>query len=345
MDNRVTIARREIAGLRAEKTILLALGIQLFIAAFSSFLVVGLVSMYDPGALEGAQVETAVTGEAVAELEAAAADVEGVRARPYADSDAAAAAFADGRVDAVLVGTRRDGRIHVDATVPDSNVETTVIVVQLRSVLRTLEAAERDRRSDALSRPPLAVPDGGTSAPYYGFTYTVLVPVLVFVPAFISGSLTIDSITEEIDRGTLELLRVTPATLVEIVDGKALAAIGLVPAQVALWLGLLRLNGTSVAGVGRLLVLATAVAGIVVGIAAALAFLLPDRRAAQICYAMAMLALFGGASLLPRNPVNATARLAVDGADAGVTLTVGLVAGAAVAVVAVTRTIVVRAGP
>ena len=48
MGSRLTVAKRELAGLRAEKTILLAIGIQLFIAAFSSFLVVGLVSMYDP---------------------------------------------------------------------------------------------------------------------------------------------------------------------------------------------------------------------------------------------------------------------------------------------------------
>jgi len=48
-DSRLTIAGRELSGLRAEKTILLAIAIQLFIAAFSSFLVVGLVSMYDPG--------------------------------------------------------------------------------------------------------------------------------------------------------------------------------------------------------------------------------------------------------------------------------------------------------
>ena len=41
-DPRLTIARRELQTLRSEKTIVLALLIQLFIAAFSSFLVVGL---------------------------------------------------------------------------------------------------------------------------------------------------------------------------------------------------------------------------------------------------------------------------------------------------------------
>ncbi|MFC6754754.1 ABC transporter permease, partial [Halorubrum tibetense] len=83
MGSRLTVARREIRGLRAEKTILLAIGIQLFIAAFSSFLVVGLVSMYDPAALDGAEVEVAGAGDAVADLERAAADTAGASVTPY----------------------------------------------------------------------------------------------------------------------------------------------------------------------------------------------------------------------------------------------------------------------
>jgi len=79
-DSRLTIAGRELSGLRAEKTILLAIAIQLFIAAFSSFLVVGLVSMmYDPGSLGGAEVEVAGAGDAVTvtDLERAASEVGG----------------------------------------------------------------------------------------------------------------------------------------------------------------------------------------------------------------------------------------------------------------------------
>jgi len=50
--SRAAIARRELGSLSREKTIVLALLIQLVIAAFSSFLVVGLASLYEPGAAE-----------------------------------------------------------------------------------------------------------------------------------------------------------------------------------------------------------------------------------------------------------------------------------------------------
>jgi len=332
MDNRLRIARRELAVLRAEKTIVLALGVQLFIAAFSSFLVVGLVAMYDPSAAEGATVETAVTGETVADLERAAAEVPGVTATAYDSEAAAMDAFEAGAVDAVLVGERAGGRVEVTAVAPDSSVETTVIVVQLRDALRAYERAERERRAADLVAEPLPLPERAGSSPYYTFTYTVLVPLLLFLPVFISGSIAVDSLTEERDRGTLELLRAAPVSPAGILDGKALAAAGLAPAQAAVWLGLLRLNGVPIAAPGALLALVGALSALVVGVALAIAIAAPDRRAAQLLFSTALLALFGVAALSPIDPANAVARLAIGSADPG--LYAGVAAAAALAVVA-----------
>ena len=47
------VAKKDFFGLASEKTILLAVLLQVFIALFSSFLMVGLTSMYDPAALSG----------------------------------------------------------------------------------------------------------------------------------------------------------------------------------------------------------------------------------------------------------------------------------------------------
>ncbi|RAW45661.1 ABC transporter permease [Halorubrum sp. 48-1-W] len=323
MGSRLVVARREIAGLRAEKTILLAIGIQLFVAAFSSFLVVGLVSMYDPGALDGAEVEVAATGDAVGGLEHAAAEVPGASVTRYEDPSTAREAFDRNAVDAVAIATRDDrGGISVAVTAPDATVETTVIVVQLRDLLRTYERRERVERADSLTRRPLPVPDPTDTSPYYTFTYTVLIPVLVFLPVFVSGSLVVDSITEEVDRGTLELLRVAPVTTGEIVDGKALAAVAIAPGQALLWLLLLELNGTPVANVPVILALMTALTTLVVGLAGGIAAVAPDRRAGQFLYSIAVLVFFGGATALSGGPANTVARLAIDSADPSTTLTV-----------------------
>ena len=58
----LSIARREYNGLLIEKTFVLSLLVQLFIASFSAFLVVGLTSFYDPMALQGMQMKESKIG-------------------------------------------------------------------------------------------------------------------------------------------------------------------------------------------------------------------------------------------------------------------------------------------
>ena len=346
-DGSLTIARRELAVLRSEKTIVLALLIQVFIAAFSSFLVVGLVSLYDPGSVQGYQVDVALSGpeEEARELAQIVSQEPGIRPRAYETERAALSAFERGDADAVLVVQRRDGRSFVRATVPDSNIETTVTVVQVRDALQAYERAERAERRTHLERVPLDLPSEGASSPYFGFTYTVLVPLLLFLPVFISGSIAVDSLTEEIDRGTLELLRVAPVSFGDIVDGKLLAAAGLAPVQAALWIGLLRMNGTAVSHPLLLVALVASLAVLVVSLALAIAAVATDRRTAQLLYSVSVLLVFGGTTVLPVNPANVAARLAIDSADAQSVLAVVVVAVVAVVAYAGLRVVTNRIDP
>ncbi|MFC6988705.1 ABC transporter permease [Haloplanus sp. GCM10025708] len=337
-DPRLTIARRELQVLRSEKTIVLALLIQLFIAAFSSFLVVGLVSLYDPGSVEGYTVDAAVTGDARDELLAVARETEGLDAREFSSAAAATDAFHRGRADVVLDATTRDGRLAVTVTAPDSNVRTTVVVVTVRDLLQTLERVERRQRADSLTATPLDLPPPATTSPYFGFTYTVLIPLLLFLPVFISGSIAVDSVTEEFERGTLELLRVAPVSMVDIVDGKVWAAAALAPGQAALWVALLELNGTHVANAAPLLALVGGLALFVVALGTTVALFAPDRRSAQFLYSVGILVGFGGAALVPFNPVNVVARLAIGSAGTTALVAVGgYVALAAAAYVGLRR--------
>lgn len=307
------IAKRELSGLRREKTILLALAIQLFIAAFSSFLVVGLVSLYDPGSVEGYAVDVAITGDSADDLLAVASEQDGLDPTRYASPQAAYASFQSGRSDAVLVANRRpSGRIDVRATVPEGNVRTTLVVVQLREALEAYERAERERSADLLETPILELPPEQRSNPYYDFTYTVLVPLLLFLPVFISGSITVDSITEELDRGTLELLRVAPVSFTQILEGKLAAAALLAPAQALLWLVLLSVNGTPIANVPALVALVVAFSLLLTAVGVAVSLLAPDRRVAQPVYSVCALVLVGGPATLSHGPVNTAARLAID---------------------------------
>lgn len=310
--SRLAIGRREIGSLSREKTIVLALLIQLVIAAFSSFLVVGLTSIYEPGAAED-DVIVGVTGEEADELMLAAASVDGLQARRYDDSDVRSA-FDRNEIQAIATVERRGGRIAVDIEAPQSSIQKTLIVVELRAALEELERTERAERSDHLAFDPLPLPPSVDASPYFGFSYTVLVPLLMFLPVFISGAVVVDSLTEEIERGTLELLRVTPASLLEIVEGKAGVLAALVPLQVMLWIVLLELNDIAIANPVAILVFASAVAVLAVVFAAALALAVPIRQRAQLSYSLGLLAAFAVAALLPEHPATTVALLAIDSA-------------------------------
>jgi ABC-2 type transport system permease protein len=340
------LARREVASLRAEKTILLALLIQAFIAAFSSFLVVGLVSLYDPGSVEGYAVDVGVVGddESVADLRTAVEETRGLDVRTYDDAPSARAAFDRSELDAVVRAERTGSRTTVTALVPDSDVRTTLVVVQLRDALRGYERAERAERSAYLSAEPLALPPEGRSSPYHGFTYTVLLPLLLFLPVFIGGSTVVDSLTEERERGTLELLRAAPLSAADVVDGKALAAAGLAPVQAALWVALLEFNGTSVANLPLVLVLVAALSTLVVTLGAALALVTAERRVAQLSYSLGTLVLFGGTTLHEDGPVGLAARLALDSTGPAAAVVVGGYAVVAVGGYVGLRRAVDRAG-
>jgi len=339
-NTRVTIARREIASLRSEKTIVLALAIQFLIAAFSSFLVVGLVSLYSPGT-GGFQPTVAVTGNASDEVRAATVGSqarEDVILRSVPDRAVALDAFESGGFDAVVVANVTPaGEIRATALVPEGNARSTVTVVTVRDLLTTVERERRVQFAETGRIPdPVPVPNRVPASPYFGFTYTVLVPTLVFLPAFISGSVAVDSLTEEVQRGTLELLRVAPVDLSTIVDAKVLSAATLAPAQAALWVVLLEIDGTTIARPVGVVAVVAGLATALVVVGAGIALLAPDRRQAQFLYSSGVLAAALVASLLPEHPANTVAKLAVGSATTGTWLAVvAYVALGAVAYLAV----------
>ena len=344
-DTRLRIAARELQVLGREKTIILALVIQLFVAAFSGFLVVGLVSLYDPGSVEGYQIDAAVTGNGSDEMLTAIDQRAAVSGDQYNTTAAALEDFQSGQVDAVFRTDRTNNRLFVTMTAPEGSIETTLIVSEGQEALRALERQLRVDRASSLSTPPLPLPPDTGGNPYFDFTYTVLLPLLVFLPVFISGSITVDSITEEAEQGTLELLRVAPVTLVDIVDGKSVAMIAIAPLQAMLWLFLLTLNGVTIANASWLFGLVAATATIVVALSVAISLLAPDRRSAQLLFSIAVLLFFAGATLLPAGPANTAARLAIDSATLTTRLAVIVYGAVAVLAAVAARQLAKRTDP
>jgi ABC-type Na+ efflux pump permease subunit len=314
--SRGTVARQELSSLSRERTIVLALFIQLVIAGFSSFLVVGLTLLYDPGAVDRETTTVGIPGGVSDRLVAAAEESEDVDPERFESAGDALSAFEDGVVDTVVIGTRvateRGTRIQVDALAPADDLQTTLVVVSLRSYLSDVETIERAARSNRLEFSPLAVPEEESGSSFFGFTYTILLPLLLFLPPFLSGSIAVDSVTEERERGTLELLRVAPVTLVKIIDRRAAVMLLLAPLQAVLWIGLLQFNGFGVSNVPALVAFVAVITAVTVAIGVGLALVTGTRRHAQLLYSVLVLALLGVAVVAPEHPATTAALLAAD---------------------------------
>lgn len=310
--SRLTIAENEFVSLKREKTIVLAIIIQLFIAGFSSFLLVGLVALYEPGETTGESIEFGVAGDASDRLIEVVESEGPWSLTPYETRTQARENFKQGRVDAVLLASYTETeQIRVEVLIPEESIQSTITVVHARDALKVLEEHERSSHQFSLSASPLVVPELPEASPTFGFTYTVLLPLLVFLPIFISGSIALDSFTEELETGTLELLLVTPLQPSEIIDGKLIPPVALIPLQVVAWLGLLVLNGSVITNPFLLLVYATSVGVIIVCLGVTLAIAFRNRQSAQLVYSLGVIAAFLLGAVLPEAPPNIIAKLAM----------------------------------
>ncbi|MBW3581716.1 MAG: ABC transporter permease [Euryarchaeota archaeon] len=318
------IAKKEFVGIFRERTILLAIVIQVFVAAFSSFLVVGLSALVDPSAIPDYTEPVVATNGTSRAAEVLAA--EGLDVRYYDSDENARAAFTQGAADALMLvrgPLDENGTFDVELVLPESDMLATLTLTQVKNALEVYEKELREERDGRLVQEPLYV-EGDIAAGQFSFVYALLIPLLVFLPVIISGGLSADSLTEEVQRGTLPLLLVTPANATQVVEGKILANTAITPLLVVAWFGLLALNGFSIpwSGLFFITVLATALAWIGGILAAAIALAVRDRDRAQVLFALAFFLVLGLAMLLPVSPVNAVTLLAADSVHRGVHLVV-----------------------
>lgn len=269
--------------------------------------------MYDPGAVE-AEIEVGAVGDEADRLVEVASDVDSITVTTYEDLSIAQGAFSQYEIEAIALVEQRDGVIEVSIVAPSGSLERTVIVVQIRSLLEALERDERTNRQQFLTTELVSLPPAVSASPYFGFTYAILIPILVLLPVFLAGAVVVDSIVEELEHGTLEILRVTPTSLFDIVSGKAGLHAGLVPAQVGLWIVLLEVNGFIISNPIVILLFSITLGIIVVILATVVALSIQRRSRAQLTYSFSVLTILTAAAILPEHPATTIARLSIDSA-------------------------------
>ena len=326
------IAKKEFRGLYSEKTILLAVLLQLFIALFSSFLMVGLTSMYDPSSLSKYshfRYDVAYAGNEsplLGDLE----NSQDFRVHRM-DLSTAVELLKERRLAAVVYapGTLPDADEPVKLTLYTlaDDLQGAVVDVKLKAVFLKYEGDLRTSRAGRLDITPIPVqiPSSSGSTSFFEFVYGLLIPLLVFMPGIISAALIIDLITEEYQHETLETLISTPVTFAEMVWGKVLACVLLVPLQAGAWIILLAANGIAIENPVLIVLHVTLASFLLILIGAMVALHYRERTAAQFVFSTALVVILLFVLALPYNPLNLIARLAVGTAGAEQWIVLGAV--------------------
>lgn len=317
------IAKKELRSLGSEKTIILAILLQLFIAMFSSFLMVGLSAMYDPsmyGRITGIQYGVGFVGNNSVLFDLFERDSS---FKPYKmDPGLALGALKERKLAAVIwpseTSPDADDPVTVTLYTISNDIQSTVIEVKIKDILLEYEDILRDVRKERLDYHPIKVTPSRPVAQnsFYEFIYGLLIPMLLFMPAIISAGLVIDLITEEHQQQTLDTLRSTPATLEEIVCGKILACIAIIPVQAGLWLILLTVNGIRIVSLVEVLLHVVFTSAALIFIAATIAVYYRDRTKAQFIFSTSVIIVLLLLLAFPSNPVNLIVLLASGGAPA-----------------------------
>ncbi|MDD3406577.1 MAG: ABC transporter permease [Methanomicrobium sp.] len=313
------IAKKELRSLSGEKTIILAILLQLFIAMFSSFLLIGLASMYNPDSISqysNIRYPIAYAGESTDFPEF----LKDYRDFIVYDMDlsTAVAALKERKLSAVIwmpdIAPDSQYPIKITLYTIENDISSSLVSVKLKNAMIDYEEKLRDIRDDRLTQNPVTIeiPPAGPSGDFYEFVYGLLIPLLLFMPAIISGALIIDLITEEYQENTLETLMSTTVTFPEMIWGKIAACFILVPLQAAGWLALLIINGISISGVAPILLHLSAASLILVLIGALCALKYHERTNSQFVFSAAIVVILLIFLALPMNTANIIVRLSVE---------------------------------
>jgi ABC-2 type transport system permease protein len=304
----LAMVKKELASVTREKTIMIAIMIQLVIASFSSVMLVGLLSFYDPesiGLNARVRIKVGLTGD-VDNAFVGFLEDHNVRVATFASSLDAERAFKAGAVDAFI--TIPDGSGVVDARLflPESETRSTLILMILREPMERYENYLRDKQGVQVRYTDI----GGMPSTTYEFRYSIIVPILMFLAAFVTGSMVVDSISEEFENHTLDTLWSAPLSLNTIFGAKIAAAMVLSAVQCTLWSMLLRLNRTYIARLGLVLLLAGIITAIIAVASAFISAYFKDRERSQFVYSLLIPISLGVSHLFDASPIALLTRLA-----------------------------------
>ncbi len=306
----LAVVKKELASVIRDRTIVISILIQLFIASFSSGLLLGMLALYDSDTImrfSGAGIRIGVV-DSSDNILGSLLSQRGLHTLKYGTLSNATAAYYRGEVLAIVdTPQNANGLTEIKLYLPESDTASSLVRLVIQEPLKQYENVLRAQKGIEVRYADLK----GKPSTSFEFVYSVLIPLLMFFPAFVSGSMTVDSITEEVENNTLQTLISAPLTINGLVGAKIVSSVSLSILQCVAWLTLLQGNGVAIQNTGWILLLAVIVAALISTSAALSAVLLKDRERSQFIYSLMLLTGVAISTLLNLSPITTLSRLAI----------------------------------
>ncbi|WP_424359143.1 ABC transporter permease [Methanocella sp. MCL-LM] len=311
-----TIFNKEIRAIGKEKTIMLAIVIQLIIASLSSVILIGLMSFYDPSTIgqnTNIHLKIGIVGDDSSQL---IRDLQRAHINTiyYDNPDNAQQDFAKGSLDAVIyVPPGTAGVKDMKLFLPESDSKSTVILMVLKEPFKTYENQLREASGVDVKYTDVT----GRSSTTYEFLFSFIVPMLMLFPAFIAGSIVIDTLSEEFENKTIDTLLAAPVALKDMIGGKLAASVFIAVIQCILWAILLSFNRIYIQNVVLVLVMSGLIAAFVAAGSALIALYFKDRERSQFIYSVLLITVASLSYLVEPSPIGLITRLATGAPGVG----------------------------
>ncbi len=278
----LSVALKDLKSVRREKTILLVIALLFFVASFSSLVVFGLTVLYSPSGYTNAVVGLVGKAPIFSSI---------VHPIQYDSLDKALSDLRNGKIDAVVVFNENvTGKNFITIYVPKEDLKAIKATLYLRKKL--MEYQDVLRRMRGIPTLNLKVYEDGREIDvpegysiHFRFVYVMLIPLLAVTTAVISAAFLIDSICEEVETKTIEVL-LTALDSGEIVSGKVLASLVLSIVLTAFWMVMLSINGFKISNPAIAFLICMAICALFTSLALIVSSLTMTREKAQLVFSI-----------------------------------------------------------
>jgi len=307
------LALKDLKGMVKERTFVSVMVLLIFVTSFSSVITFGILTLYNPE-----YVGFAIEKEANVALVGNAPMLEKImKVKKYDSLQKAFRDFYEGDIDAIIVANE-SSKSYLRVYLPKEEIKAIQTSLFIKEKLVKYEKELRRRNSIPIFElsfyakgKRIDLPQGVSIS--FKFIYVVLIPLLMITTAVSAAGLLIDSMTEEIETKTLELLKSSPLSSTEISIGKILASYILSATLTPIWIILVIANGIDIHNVALVFSLSLSFSLMLISLAYTLSVVIKDRERSQLVFSIVIISIIPLLFTNPFSPVGLVGRIAANG--------------------------------